>query len=71
MEDKVIKHQIKFLRDKVAQLTKEKENEKLAGERRIQKMEGELRQKLDRIQEQINGFENKAKVLEMISSQPS
>lgn len=58
--------QIKFHREKASQLKKEWEHRKTNGERRIQKLEAELKTELDRLQEQINGFNTKADILEGI-----
>ena len=60
--------QIKFNRDKAHQLQKEWEARKLRGERLILKAESELKLDLDRLQEQINSFNNKADILETISA---
>jgi hypothetical protein len=68
MADKLIVQQLKFAREKAAQLTKELETRRQRGELKIQKLEAELRLDLENIQHQITTFTNKADILETIIS---
>jgi hypothetical protein len=70
MEDKLDLRQIKFHCDKVLHLEKEWENRKLAGEKRILKMENELRMELERLQKQIDSHRQKAGDIRIKDSQP-
>lgn len=64
MSNKLTSQQIQFFKDKAACLRREWQTRKSAGERKLMKAENELKMELDRLQDQINTWENKAEVLE-------